>query len=30
MPFFGANGLLRWIKIQKRKPLNRRSLMNGR
>jgi ribonuclease HI len=30
MPFFGANGLLRWLKFQKRKPLNRRSLMNGR
>src|ERR1700730_17601691 len=30
MPFFGAIGLLRWLKFQKRKPLNRRSLMNGR
>src|SRR6266404_339757 len=30
MPLFGANGLLRWIKIQKRKPLNRCSLMNAR
>jgi ribonuclease HI len=26
MPFFGANGPLRWLKFQKRKPLNRRSL----
>src|SRR5229473_465511 len=30
MPFFGAIALLPGNKIQKRKPLNHRSLMNGR
>src|ERR1700719_4707172 len=30
MPLFGANSMLRWIKIRKRKPLNHCSLMSGR